>query len=110
MQRLKDLSLAAWGTVATIVVSALTVATFLLGIVGSIGTDSDPTSGSGSEVQSVKGFAEDMMHNFFGGNYAAIWADFHPAIKEILPEDRYIECEQRAGKARAFPRPSLQGH
>lgn len=102
MQRIKNLSFAGWGTVATIVATVLALLTFLVGIFGSIGSDSDSTFGSGSEVPGIEGFAENTIHNFFGGNYAAIWSSFHPAIKDLVSEERYVECEQQAGKPAFF--------
>jgi hypothetical protein len=106
VDRLRGLSLAAWGTIAGIVVSVLTILTFAVAAIGWIwpdpDPDPDPNSGSGAETLSVEQFAENFIHEYFGGNYAAVWASFDPAVQEVVSEGRYIECEQRNGRPATF--------
>ncbi len=101
MGRLSKLGLRGWSAVATIAASSTTVLIFLFGVVDVLDR-SGHDSGSGSDApaettESVEDFATRALLTFFGADWGAYWRMLDPAVREVIPEGRFVRCEERAG-------------
>lgn len=93
MSRLKDIRLTGWAAIAGILGSIATVLALFVG-----GGDSQPASDpAAEETETVETFGTRLGELFHAGDYAAMWEEFHPAIKEVIPLETYVQCEEELG-------------
>lgn len=96
MNRLRKLGLGGWSAVATIAASAITILAFLYGAADLL-RGSGSSGASEAPIESVEDFATRALLTFHGGDWAAYWRLLDPAVREAIPEDRFVGCEEQAG-------------